>query len=166
MNSQPVADKRPELKVMYVGLLLTVVAALVPLVDLVLTDIVGGRVRAAYPDWPANVVATERNAIVGWLVVSGLLGVGGWLMSIRGVARARRWARPVAASWFLLGAALACLNLTVSGEEYDIIVPPVFGALTVLPVLAGLVAIVHLWRRPGTSATAEGGRRRASAHRS
>lgn len=137
---------------MWVGLLLTAVAAMAPLIDIALTDSVAQHVREAYPGWGRGTVSTERNAIVGWLVITGLMGVAGWLLAIRGASGGSHRTRRLAVTMLLLGAALALLNLTAAGEQYDVIVPTTFGALTATPVAEGVVAVGQLWREQGAPA--------------
>lgn len=136
----------PGLRALWLGVALTVLAVALPLLDLVTTDIVGDHVRAAYPEWAADTVATERMAIVGWLAGSSALGLAGWWMSIRGVRRGKRWVRPVVTTWFALGTIVACMNLSMGGEAYAVIVPSVLGVISALPVVAGAVATVQIWR--------------------
>ena len=131
---------------LYVGLLLTLLATLAPLIDLVTADSIGDHVRAAYPNWSADDVAKDRAAITIYLVAVGVVGLAGWLTSIVGVARNKRWARWVSTTLFLLGVTIQLTDLSVGGEAYSTIVPPLHGVIGVLPSLAGLVAVVGLWR--------------------
>lgn len=136
----------PGLRALWIGAALTILAVVLPLLDLVTTDIVGDHVRSAYPQWAADTVATERMAIVGWLAGSSGLGLAGWWMSIWGVRRSKRWARPVTTTWFALGTIVACMNVSIGGEAYAVIVPTVFGVISSLPAVAGAVATVQVWR--------------------
>jgi len=132
---------------LYVGLLLTVVATVAPLIDLATADTIGDHVRAAYPGWSDNLVAKDRNAITIYLVAVGALGIVGWLWSIVGVVRGKRWAKWVSTTLFVLGATMGLIDLSVGGEAYTTIVPALHGTLGILPTLAGLVATIGLWRR-------------------
>jgi hypothetical protein len=134
-------------RALYAGLALTVLTTLAPLIDLVTADSIGDHVRAAYPDWPADSVAADRNAITIYLVAVGVLGIAGWLWSIVGVARGKRWARWVSTTLFVLGATIALIDVSFGSAPYDTIVPTFHGTLGVLPPLAGVVAVVGLWRR-------------------
>lgn len=136
---------------LYIGLVLTVLVTAAPLIDMVTVDTVADHVRGAYPNWPAGSVAADRAAIVGYLGIVGILGIGGWLWSIRLVTRRANRARAAATSMFVLGALTALLNLTYGSGPYDRVVPMAYGLLGLLPVLAGAAAIVSLWRRRGTS---------------
>ncbi|GLY70087.1 hypothetical protein [Amycolatopsis taiwanensis] len=131
---------------MYVGLALTAIATLAPVLDMVTVDTVTDHVRNAYPNWPDDLVAADRNAIVGYLAVVGVLGIAGWLLAIAGVRRHARWARAVSTIMFVLGAIIALTDLTLGGAEYSVIVPTLHGTLGMLPTVAGLAAIVLLWR--------------------
>lgn len=134
---------------MLIGLLLTVLAGAAPLLDLATTDLVGDHVRAAYPQWPADTVSGDRNAIVAWLVGGSVLGLIGWWTTQRAVRRSARRGRLVGLGWLALGAIWSLLTLSVGGEAYDVIVPTVFGVLTLLPVLAGCAVVYQLWRETG-----------------
>jgi hypothetical protein len=131
---------------LYVGLALTVLAAVAPLLDIATVDTLAGHVRDAYPHWSPHSVALDRNAIAIYLAGTAALGIPLWLVTIRGAARRRRWAPIVATVAFAAGALLALINLTVGGEQYDVIVPYSYGALTALPCVAGAVALVSVWR--------------------
>ncbi|GAB2945125.1 hypothetical protein GCM10027280_37430 [Micromonospora polyrhachis] len=135
---------------MYAGLALTAITTLVPLIDLVTADTLTNHVRAAYPEWPAATVALDRNAIVGYLVAVGVLGIAGWLWTIRGVTRHRNWARTVATIMFVLGVSAALLNLTFTGGAYDNVIPAQYSIPGLLPSLVGLVLVVLLWRGRST----------------
>lgn len=147
------------MRALQIGLALTVLAVALPLVDLVTTDIVGDHVRSAYPQWDGDTVATERTAIVGWLAGSSTLGLVGWGMTMLGLRRGKRWVRPVATTWFLLGIVVAGMNLSMGGAAYAVIVPSTLGLVSALPVIAGAVAVVQLWR-----AYPARGTQRASGH--
>jgi hypothetical protein len=86
------------------------------------------------------------SAVVAYLVTIGGLGVVAWLWTVRAVSRHKRWARPAATALFVLASGLALLDLTV--QEYGRrILPTQVGLIGLLPCLAGLVAVVLLWRR-------------------
>jgi O-antigen/teichoic acid export membrane protein len=138
----------PPLGALKAGLALTVLVTLVVLADLATIDTLTAHVRAAYPQWPADLVAADRNAIAGYLIATGVLGAAGWLVILRGVARSRRWARPVATALFAVAALLALTNLGMGGAAYTVVVPYLYGTLSLLPVVAGAVALVRMWRRP------------------
>ena len=131
---------------MLIGLGLTVIATLVALLDPQQTDLVGQHVREAYPQWDAGTVATERTAIVGWLVGVGVLGIVGWLTSLWAVRRRSRRALWLAAVWFALAVVAAGLTLGTGGEAYDVIVPTPLGLLSALPLVAGVVVLMRMWR--------------------
>lgn len=129
---------------LWVGAALTLLCALAPLADVALTGVIASHVRSAYPDWDAATVSTETTAIAAWLVGTAVLGLVGWAVTIRATARGRRWARPVAATLLAVGLLVAATNLSMGGEAYDVIVPTAFGVLTLLPALAGVVAVLTM----------------------
>lgn len=129
-----------------IGLALTVLAGLAAALDPVMTDLVGGHVREAYPQWDASTVGTERTAIVGWLVGTSALGIVGWLSTLWAVRRRRRRALWLAATWFTLGVVTAGLTLGTGGAAYDVIVPTTLGLVSALPLIPGGLALVRVWR--------------------
>jgi hypothetical protein len=103
-------------------------------------------VRAAYPHWPAGDVNKDRNAIAIYLAAVGVLGVGGWLWTIRAAARRPERAHRSATIMFVLGAFVALLDLTYGSEQYDRTVPLLYGLLGLIPLIPGTAAVVMLWR--------------------
>ncbi|MEU7315460.1 hypothetical protein [Streptomyces sp. NPDC007083] len=149
---RPAYDARPPgapLGAMYIGLALTAVSALAPLVDVATVDTIAGHVRAAYPQWGPGAVGRDRTAITLYLALTGGLGVLLWLVVIRAVAADRRWARAGATSAWGVGVTVAMANLGMGGEHYEVIVPVGYGLLTLLPCVAGGAAVLRLWRRRG-----------------
>ncbi|MGI5171096.1 hypothetical protein ACQEU3_42765 [Spirillospora sp. CA-253888] len=145
-TGRPVATRARRPTAMYAGLALSALAALAPLVDIATADTLSAHVRAAYPGWRPDQVAADRNAIAGYLAVTGALGVLLWLVAIRAVVTGRRWARTFATAALVAGVLVALTNLGMGGERYDVIVPYAYGTLTLLPCAAGLAAVVSIWR--------------------
>lgn len=131
---------------MYLGLALAVIATLVPVVDTATLDSLSAHVRDAYPHWNAGMIEGDRNAILGYLLVTDVLGIIAWLWTTWLVAGGRRGARAVSTVAFVLGTGIALMNLTLGGERYDTIVPTLYGLLGMLPCIAGLVAVTLVWR--------------------
>ncbi|MER7010852.1 hypothetical protein ABT324_05420 [Saccharopolyspora sp. NPDC000359] len=141
------AAPRTATRALHLGLALTAIAAAAPLIDVATADSIGDHVRNAYPTWPDDLVNADRTAIAGYLAAIGVLGTAGWLWVIVGARKHARWVRPVSAVLFALGASTALLNLSLSGDAYTTVIPPLFSTLGALPVLAGLAAVVLLWKR-------------------
>jgi hypothetical protein len=135
----------------YLGLAVTALATIAPLVDLFTVDSIAGHVRDAYPTWPAGSVAADRNAIAIYLAVVGVLGMAGWVWAIILQSRASRRTRMISTGLFALSALIALTDLSVGGESYDRIVPLSYGLAGLLPVLIGAVAVVELWRHRASS---------------
>ncbi|MFI0463613.1 hypothetical protein ACH347_05990 [Saccharopolyspora sp. 5N102] len=138
---------RKATRFMYAGLALTAIATLAPLLDIATADTLSAHVREAYPNWPEELIAMDRNAIVGYLASIGVLGTAAWLWTIQGVRKQTRWSRPVSTTMFALGATTALMNLTLAGGEYAKVIPPLHATLGTLPALAGLATITILWRQ-------------------
>lgn len=145
-------------RAMYVGLALTVIGVLAPLVDVATVDTLSAHVRAAYPNWAPDLIQADRNAILVFLVVTGVLGIAVWSWTIWAVTVRKTWARLASTVAFAVGTLLALTALTMSGAHYDTIVPPAYGTLNLLPCAAGLVAVVTLWRRRAIPAGVQNGR--------
>ncbi|MEV0431515.1 hypothetical protein [Micromonospora sp. NPDC050495] len=141
---------------MYAGLALTVAAMLLPFIDMFTVDSLTDHVRETYPDWSADLVSGDRNAIVIYLCAVGLLGIAGWIWAIRTVAKHKPAARVVTTVLFALGAGVALFDLTFYGDKYDRVLPAMYGIVGLLPSLAGLVTVCLVWLRPPSDVAASG----------
>ncbi len=150
----PTTYPRPTVAVMYGGLALTVAAFAVPLVDRVTTNVLAAHIRSGYPGYsPARI----NEAVTLWLVylsVLGALGVATWLVLARATRRGRPWARWAAPVLLLTGGGVALFNLVVRDTSGDTGLPALLGMTGLLPVLAGVVAVILLWR-PSRTAPAD-----------
>ena len=132
------------IRALVAGLALTLLALLAPVVDTLTTGLLTAHLDDVYAG--TGVAPPSASALVTYLVVVGLLGIAGWLATLRLVRRDRRGARPLAITLLLAGTVLAATNLAVT--EYDrTVLPPWLGLLGLLPSVAGLVAVVALHRR-------------------
>lgn len=135
----------PAIVAMYVGLALTVLAAAVVFFDQSIGGMLDAHTRAAYSGTHAGELGTVNDAVRTYLYVTGAIGVACWLWMIWAVRQHRRWARASATTIFVCAAGLALVNLLA--EEYgNTILPTTLGVVGVLPCLAGLVAVVLLWK--------------------
>lgn len=141
------------LRAMYAGVAVTATATLVPLIDLVTLDSLSTHVRAAYPHWPVSLVNADRNAIVIYLSIVGVLGLGGWAWAIRSAVARGHEARRVITILFVLGASVALFGLTFTGGAYDRVLPTSYGILGLLPSLAGLIAVLTIRQLPARDRT-------------
>lgn len=142
------SDERRLLRTMYVGMALTALLMLAPLVDVLTADSISSHVRDAYPQWPARKVHQDRDAIVAWLALVGLLGLGAWYWAIRSVRRHSGRMRLVVTTAFAMGLIAVMTNLSVGGDGYQQVVPLLYGLLWLIPAAVGLVAVIGAWRRP------------------
>jgi hypothetical protein len=131
---------------MYSGLALTLVAAIVPLVDRATSNILADHVRAGYPEYSEARVDSTTTAYLVYLGTAGMLGVGAWLWTIRTSKKHARRALIVATTMFLVGSTVALTNLFIEEETGDRALPTLFGVVGVLPTVPGLIAIVLLWK--------------------
>lgn len=137
--------RNPALPALWTGLVLTLLAAVAPVVDLLATGTIEAHVRTTYPDWPEEWVQSDATAIAVGLGVIGLLGVISWLIVLRATIRGRRWATIVATVVWVLAAIVTATTAAPAGA-YEQLAPMGLVLITVLPCLAGLVAVVQLWR--------------------
>ena len=129
---------------MIVGLGLTVVAFVAPVVDQLTVGTLAAHLQTVYAG--SGVAAPATSGITASLVGLGVLGVLCWMATIRTARRGRRAAPVMATGFLVLGAALAVVDLTVA-EYGRPILPAWVGVVGLLPCLPGLVAVVLLSRR-------------------
>jgi len=132
---------------LWLGFALTVVATVVPFVDAATTRELADHVRAGYPAYTAREVDAAVAAYLAILATVGALGIVGWLVTIRGAHRGRRWTAAVATGLLVVGAGLALTGLTVTDTSGDVGLAPAVAWFQVLPCLPGVAAVVMLWRR-------------------
>lgn len=135
---------RPAVRVMVVGLALTVVSLAAPVVDQLTARDLAAHLQTVYAG--TGVPTPAASAITTSLVGVGLLGVLCWVATIQTVRRGRRGAPVMATAFLALGAAFTVVELTVA-EYGRPILPAWVGVLGLLPCLPGLVAVVLLSRR-------------------
>ncbi|HWF83011.1 MAG TPA: hypothetical protein VN695_20740 [Streptosporangiaceae bacterium] len=140
----PVEDRPPvpqsvlnAVKFMYAG-------AAVSLIEIIISlTTIGGlksAIEKAYPKYtPAQVHTTELASITG-LVISGLIGVGLWILMARLNLSGRSWARIVASVLFGINTLQLAATFTRPGTVLGT-------AFAVVLWVAGLGATVFLWRR-------------------
>ena len=135
----------------WIGAALQAVCVALPLLDLWTFGSIERNVQGAYPRWDAAEVATDRNAIVGYLVAVGILGVLCGLGTVW-AARRGRGVRATVTTLFTIGMLTLLTNATLGGEAYDRIVPLWLGlTLLAVPALPGLTALLAAWRGPAAS---------------
>lgn len=141
-------NERRLVRIMYVGMAVTAVLMLAPIVDMFTADSISTHVRGTYPQWPAHKVHEDRDAIVAWLALVGVLGLGFWHWAIRAVRRHSGRARLVVTSAFTMGLIAVLINLSVGGHGYQQVVPLSYGLLSLIPVAVGSIALVRTWQSP------------------
>ncbi|WP_216651300.1 hypothetical protein [Actinomadura litoris] len=139
------AAKRSVLAAMCAGLGLTVVAAVVPYAG---THLLADHIRDGYPAYSRSRVDAAVTVYLTLLSVVGALGVIAWLWTAWAVQAGKRWARSAATAMLALGAGVGASGLLIKDTSGDTGLPPVLGWLGTAPCLAGLAAVVLLWRRP------------------
>jgi hypothetical protein len=132
---------------MYAGLGLTFVAIIVLYVDHATANVLADHIRAGYPAYTQAHIDSAVTTYLVYLSVVGALGIICWLWMIRAVKAGKRWARGVATAVFALGTGIALIDLLVKDTSGDAGLPPLLGWVGMLPCLAGLLAVMLLWRK-------------------
>lgn len=135
-------------RAMFVGLVLTVGAAVAPLVDRGTSNVLAAHIENGYPTYSRARIDAAADTWLVILAVIGALGVVGWLWTIRAVQTGKSWARLAATTMFVLGAAVALTGLLVKDTSGGTALPPLLGWIGMLPSLAGMTSVTVLWRKP------------------
>jgi hypothetical protein len=139
--------QRSVIGAMYVGLGLTAAALIVAYVDHATGNALADHIRAGYPTYTQARINSAVAIYLVYLSVVGALGIICWLAAIWAVKAGKRWARGAATALFVLGTGIALIDLLIKDTSGDTGLPPLLGWAGMLPCLAGLLAIVLLWRR-------------------
>ena len=139
---------RSAIGAMYAGLGLTVAAMIILYVDHATGSVLVGHIRAGYPSYGQVRIDAAVTTYLIYLSVLGALGVLSWLCTIWAASTRKPWARWVATALFAAGTSIAAFNLLVKDTSGDTGLPPLLGWVGMLPSLAGLLAVIFLWRRP------------------
>lgn len=127
------------------GLLASGVVAVAALLDQVVFGSLKDHVRDVYAPYRVSWEGANALLFVSLLVL-GVAGMAGWLVTSRVAARGARGAAPLGTVLFLLGLGVAVT--LVSAQEYGhVLVPAWLGLLNLLPSAVGVVATVQLWRQ-------------------
>ena len=103
-------------------------------------------IRAGYPAYSHARIDAAVNTYLIYLSVVGVLGIVCWLGMIWAVRAGKRWARWVATVIFAAATIVALTDLLIKDTSGDTGLPPLLGWIGMLPCLAGLLAVVLLWR--------------------
>ncbi|WP_235735248.1 hypothetical protein [Nocardioides alcanivorans] len=139
--------QRAVLALLGAGLVLSVIAACVPLLA---QQVLEDHIRDGYPAYSDGRVDSAVTAWLALLATLGGLGVVGWLVSIVAVRRQRR-ARLVVTVMATLGLGVSLTAALTQDTSGEVGLAPLFGLLVLLPCVAGVVAAVLVWRlrQPG-----------------
>ncbi|MFE6764537.1 hypothetical protein [Streptomyces sp. NPDC057689] len=139
---------REPLTAMYAGLALTVLATIAVYVDRGTTHLLADHIRAGYPSYPQARVDSAVTAYQVALTVIGALGILAWLTTAWAVRAGKRWARPAATVMLVLGTGIGLTGLLTKDTSGETGLPPELGWAGMIPCLAGVAAVMLLWRRP------------------
>jgi hypothetical protein len=145
---------RSAIVAMYAGLALTLVAMLVLYADHATANVLASHIQAGYPRYGQARIGTAVTTYLIYLSALGALGILSWLCTIWAASTRKLWARWVATGLFAFGTSIALFNLLVKDTSGDAGLPPLLGWVGMLPCLAGLLAVILLWRKlpQGTNA--------------
>lgn len=146
---------RSAIVALHSGLALALVATLVPYIDRAAANLLADHIQAGYPSYGQSRIDTAVTTYLIYLTVLGAVGIVSWLVVIRAASAGKRWARWAAAGLFAVGTCIAVFNMTVQDTSGDTGLPPALGWVGLLPCLAGLLAVILMWRpRVGLAAKA------------
>jgi hypothetical protein len=137
-------QRRAAVGALYTTAALELLCAAVPVVDLDGRGALAEHLQALYG--PYGVAVPDAAAVVTYLVAVGVVGALACLATVAMVRRGWRSARLWATAGLLVGLAVAVVNLAVS-EYGQPILPMWLGLIGLLPSVAGVVAVILLWRR-------------------
>ena len=135
-----------------VGLALTI---LITLSVFASTTAIGEHIQTGYPHYSSGQISAAVNFYTVYLVVLGALGAIAWSFDLWLVRRRRAWAYPLAIIFFLVGTSFGLFNLLIRDTSGDTALPELISGMGLLPSVAGLIAIVLMWKHvnPGKQQT-------------
>lgn len=136
----------PPLLTACAGLLFTLAALAVLYADRLTGNLLAAHIQDGYPDLSPSRIEEAARTYLGYLSAVGVLGLAGWAITIRLVARRRRSTPWVATGLFVVGTTVALFDLLVRDTSGDTGLPPLLGWVGLLPSLAGLAVVVLLLR--------------------
>lgn len=139
--------RRAAIAALATGLVLSVAAALVPYVDRATGERLATHIQQGYPSYGAGEIDHAVTLYLIYLSALGALGVAGWAATIWAVRRGARWTAPLATALLVTATAVALFNVFVTDTSGDTGLPLAISAVGLAPCVAGLAAVVLLWRR-------------------
>ncbi|MGI5154105.1 hypothetical protein [Microbispora sp. CA-102843] len=139
--------RRRLLAAMWIGLVLTVIAAVYPFVDRTTAHVLADHIQAGYPSYSAGEIDTAVTAYLVILSMVGGSGLIGWLGTLWAAKVGKRWTRWAATGVFAVALCIALAGLTVTDSSGDVGLAPAVGWFQMLPCVPGLLAVVMLWWR-------------------
>jgi cytochrome bd-type quinol oxidase subunit 2 len=127
---------------MYIGMVLTLIAAGVYVVD---QDAISQSVTGRYADYTPAQMDAARSFLTFYLLTIAAVGVVCWLVMIWAARKGKRWTTVTSTIIFALALLFALANFVI--EEYGNRVVPVSMAIaSLVPCVAGLIAVIYLWK--------------------
>ena len=147
VSMTPTRYPRSAIAPLYIGLAFTVVSMLVLYIGHAAANVLADHIRSGHPAYDVARIDAAVMTYLVYLSVVGALGIIGWMLTIWATSTGKRWARQLAAALFAAGTSIALFNLLVEDTSGDTGLPPLIGWVGLLPSLAGVLAVVLLWRK-------------------
>ena len=128
---------------LFVGLALTILTTVCVFVS---STAIGEHIQAGYPHYSRAQISAAVSFYTVYLIALGTLGAIVWCFVLWLVRRRRAWAYPLAIIFFLVGTSFGLFNLLIRDTSGDTALPEAIGEMGLLPSVAGLVAIVLMWK--------------------
>ena len=148
MTARATSRRRGALAALWVGMALTVAVTVYSFFDATATNVLADHISASYPAYTADEIDAAVWAYLAILTVIGALGVMGWAGTLLLARRGRSGAGWLASGLLVIGFLAAISGLSITDTSGDVGLAPLLGWLQLLPCVAGLAAVVLLWRRP------------------
>lgn len=134
---------------LWVGLGLTLLATVSAQLG---KPLISEHIHSGYPSLAEDEIGAGMDFYATALTVVGVLGALGWIATIWWAHRGSRWIRWAAVVLALTGTTVALFAFLVRDTSGDTGLPPLIGAIGLLPCAAGLVAVVLMFTRTATLA--------------
>lgn len=144
VNHSPSTDRRHVTAVMYTGLTLTALATIAPYIA---DNVLAEHIRTGYPKYAPAQIDSAVTIYLVILTAVGALGIAGWIWTTWAVKAGKPWAPWAVTTMFVVGTSVALTGLLVQDTSGDTGLAPLLGWIGLAPSLAGLTAVVMLWRR-------------------
>jgi hypothetical protein len=131
------ASVRTAVKAMYAGAAASLLGILV---DLLTVGATKTAIARNSPDLTASQVTSTQHVLIAGFIAGGVIAAAVWIVLARSCARGRNWARITGTVLFALATVDTFVGLTTP-------IAPLARLWALVVWLAGLTAVIFLWRR-------------------